>query len=181
MKNISAVFLLCLILVGCITLPPLTDGEISSVSNPVLCELSRDRPDEYVRLSLEISRRKTDCSPAALYCSERGLKKGTNKYSSCQRDYYDAVALEQRRLSNPDWAYCTDQGFATGTEAMAICMASWQQQRQNEEALELQQQQLINNQENHHREKMMRDSQHINSHMDCTATKHGNMVITKCH
>lgn len=126
---------------GCVTTSasqPLTDKQISEVNDATLCSLSNTNIDP--RISEEIKSRKLDCDPASLTCAAKGIKKGTKKFSQCKENQRAEYKLQAQRLANPALGYCLDSGFKTGTEAMATCMAGWNEREQMGRMIQMQQQ-----------------------------------------
>lgn len=93
-----------------------TDEQISLMGPTELCVAELTMPDP--RLRANISAKKINCAPI--------------------------IDLQQKRWANPAWAFCTDNGFKDGTNAMATCMSSWferqQRQAQFQQQLQIDQQ-----------------------------------------
>ncbi len=123
-NKVKAFFLCATLLVLSACASPLTDQEISGLSNEQLCTVSRSNPDP--RLDAEIKRKGLDCDPATLNCKAQGLKKNTKEFSSC-------VVIQRRKSSDPAFSYCLDSGFQMGTELMLVCMVAHQERQERQE------------------------------------------------
>ena len=131
----KSILITTIILSGCATapvyeMPPLTDQQIKDANNSALCSLSSTTGDP--RTYAEIQSRNIDCDHASLVCSSKGLNKGSKGYDHCKSGVQTEYAVQEKKRSNPAYAYCLDSDFKAGTQAMATCMASYNEQRQNQ-------------------------------------------------
>lgn len=158
--------LLCLFLSACVSAPTprrLNDGEVANLNPAQLCALKHYNDE---RINKRMESEEVDCTPSALVCHTREFKKGTAEFKKCQKDYGAQVAMSNKRIANPDWAYCRDKGFKDGTHAMATCQNGWQQRRAQEVTLQQQQYTLQAQQAELRRMQMQQSLQNLYQQLD---------------
>ena len=99
-----------------------------------MCQyIDRTDVEQNPLVSAEIERRKIDCRKEA--------------------------EEEQKRNANPALYYCLDSGFQSGTQAMATCIASWNDQRQQQQMREQQQQQAVQQRQQFQQQQQLQQQQ----------------------
>jgi hypothetical protein len=99
-KSIFANLLMTVfVLSACKNLEP---SQIHAMSSSDLCKETLEPPLKYATntkdlIAREISKRKLDCTPAHIICTNYGFKRGTKEYGQCRTEQ-QRIALEVLRM-----------------------------------------------------------------------------------
>lgn len=171
MKKTIAIITACLVLSGCATVRPLTPEEQEKARQSEICAreafLTPDRSFSYSYLDFCVRDfehhdkafakllKKGDPLPMCQYEARLDIERNPlvskeikRRKINCKEIFKKEEArarkeyLEQeKRRANPALYYCIDNGFKSGTQAMATCMAGWNEQQLQQQQMQAQQQQ----------------------------------------